>query len=46
LVLRKIFGHKREEASPGGRRKLHIKELNDLFLFPYITTVRGSRRMG
>jgi len=45
LVLRKIFGHRREEAPPEGRRKLHIKELSDLLLLPSITRVIRSRRM-
>jgi hypothetical protein len=34
-VLRRIFGSKREEV-PGGWRKLHNEELNDLYSSPDI----------
>jgi hypothetical protein len=42
-VLRKIFGHKREED--GSWRKLHNDELHDLYSSPNIVRVIKSRRM-
>jgi len=43
LCLRKMFGHKRDKV-PGDRRKLHNKELNDLYS-PNIVLVIKLRRM-
>jgi hypothetical protein len=43
-VLRRIFGPKREEVT-GGWRKLHIEELHNLYLSPYIIRMIKSRRM-
>ena len=43
-VLRRIFGPKRDEAT-GEWRKLHKKELNDLFSSPDIGRVIKPRRM-
>jgi hypothetical protein len=43
LVLRKIFGPKREED--GSWRKLHNDELHDLYSSPNIVRVIKSRRM-
>jgi len=43
-VLRSIFGPKRDEAT-GEWRKLHIKELRDLYSSPNIIRVIKSRRM-
>jgi len=43
-VLRRIFGHKRDEVT-GEWRKLHIEELNDLSSSPNIVRVIRSRRM-
>ena len=43
-VLRRIFGRKRDEGT-GKWRKLHIKELNDLYASPIIVQVIKSRRM-
>jgi len=43
-VLRKIFGHKRDEIT-GDWRKLHNKELNDLYYSPNIVQVIKSREM-
>jgi hypothetical protein len=43
-VLRRIFGPKRDEVT-GEWRKLHIKELNDLYCSPTIVRVMKSRRM-
>jgi hypothetical protein len=43
-VLRKVFGPKRDEAT-GEWRKLHNKELNDLYSLPNIVRVVKSRRM-
>ena len=42
-VLRKIFGPKRD-AVTGERRKLHNRELNDLYSSPNIVRVIKSRR--
>jgi hypothetical protein len=42
-VLRKIFGHKREED--GSWRKLHNDELHSLYSSPNIVRVIKSRRM-
>jgi len=43
-VLRRIFGHKRDEVT-GEWRKLHTEELNDLYCSPNIIWVIKSRRM-
>ena len=43
-VLRRIFGPKRDEVR-GEWRKLHNKELNDLYSLPNIVRVAKSRRM-
>ena len=43
-VLRRIFGPKRDEVA-GEWRKLHSKELNDLYSLPNIVWVIKSRRM-
>ena len=43
-VLRKIFGPKRDEVT-GEWRKLHNKELNNLYSSPNIVRVIKSRRM-
>jgi hypothetical protein len=43
-VLRRIFGRKKDEAI-GKWRRLHNKELNDLYSSPNIILVIKSRRM-
>jgi hypothetical protein len=43
-VLRKVFGPKRDEVT-GEWRKLHNKELNDLYFSPNIFRAINSRRM-
>jgi hypothetical protein len=43
-VLRRIFGSKRDEVT-GEWRKLHNKELNDLYTSPIMIRVIKSRRM-
>jgi hypothetical protein len=43
-VLRRVFGPKRDEVS-GEWRKLHNKDLNDLYSLPNIVRVVKSRRM-
>jgi hypothetical protein len=43
-LLRKIFGHRREEVT-GEWRKLHNEELNDLYFSPNIIRVIKSGRM-
>jgi hypothetical protein len=43
-VLRRVFGPKRDEVT-GKWRKLHNKELNDLYSLPNIVRVVKSRRM-
>ena len=43
-VLRRIFGPKRDKVT-GEWRKLHNKELNDLYCSPNIVRVIKSRRM-
>jgi hypothetical protein len=43
-VLRKIFGPKRD-AETGEWRKLHNKELHDLYSSPSIIRIIKSRRM-
>jgi hypothetical protein len=43
-VLRRIFGPKRDEVT-GGWRKLHNKELRDLYSLPSIIRIIKSRRM-
>jgi hypothetical protein len=44
MVLRRIFGRKRDEVT-GDWRKLHNKEINDLYSTPNIVRVIKSRRM-
>ena len=44
-MLRRVFGHKRDEVT-GEWRKLHNEELNDLYSLPNIVRVVKSRRMG
>jgi hypothetical protein len=41
MVLRRIFGPKRDEATRGWR-KLHNEELNDLYCSPNIVRVINS----
>ena len=43
-VLRRVCGSKREEVT-GEWRKLHNKELSDLYSLPNIVRVVKSRRM-
>ena len=43
-MLRRIFGHRREEVTEEWR-KLHTEELNDLYSAPNIIRVIKSRRM-
>jgi hypothetical protein len=43
-VLRRLFGPKRDEVT-GGWRKLHNKELHNLYSFPGIINIITSRRM-
>jgi hypothetical protein len=43
-VMRRIFGPRRDEVT-GEWRKLHNKELNDLYCSPNIVRVIKSRRM-
>jgi hypothetical protein len=43
-VLRRIFGHKREEVA-GGWRGLHNEELHNLYTSLNIVTVIRSRRV-
>jgi hypothetical protein len=43
-VLRRVFGPKRDEVT-GEWRKLHNKELNELYYLPNIVRVVKSRRM-
>jgi hypothetical protein len=43
-VLRRIFGPKRDEVT-GDWRKLHNKELRDLYSSPSIIRIIKSRRM-
>jgi hypothetical protein len=43
-VLREMFGAKRDEVT-GEWRKLHNKELNDLYCSPNVVRVIKSRRM-
>jgi hypothetical protein len=43
-VLRRIFGPKRDEMT-GEWRKLHNKELHDLYSLPSIIRTMKSRRM-
>jgi len=43
-VLRRIFGHKRDEVT-GEWRKVHNEELNDLYCSPDIVRMIKSRRM-
>ena len=44
MVLRRIFGPRRDEVTEEWRR-LHTKELNDLYFSPNIVRVIKSRRM-
>jgi hypothetical protein len=44
MVLRRIFGNRREETTREWRR-LHNEELNDLYCSPNIVRVIKSRRM-
>jgi hypothetical protein len=44
-VLRRIFGPKRDEVT-GEWRKLHNKELHDLYSLPSIIRIMKSRRAG
>jgi hypothetical protein len=44
MVLRRIFGPKRDEVT-GESRRLHNEELNDLYSSPNIIRVMKSRRM-
>ena len=44
MVLRRIFGPRRDEAT-GKWRRLHNEELNDLYSWPNIVRVIKSRRM-
>jgi hypothetical protein len=43
-VLRRMFGHKREEVA-GGWRRLHNEELHNLYASPDIIRVIQSRRI-
>ena len=43
-VLRRVFGHKRDEVT-GEWRKLHNEEHKDLYTLPNIVRVINSRRM-
>jgi hypothetical protein len=43
-VMRRIFGHKREEVT-GEWIKQHNEELNDLYFLPNIIQVIRSKRM-
>ena len=44
-VLKRIFGHKRDEVTREWR-KLHNEKLNDLYCSPNMVRVIKSRRMG
>jgi hypothetical protein len=44
MVLRRVFGSKRDEVT-GEWRKLHNKEVHDLYCSPSIARVIKSRRM-
>jgi hypothetical protein len=44
-VLRRIFGHKRDEITREWR-KLHNEEFKDLYSSPNIIRATKSRRMG
>ena len=44
MVLRRIFGHRRDEVT-GEWRRLHNEELNDLYCSPNIVRVIKWRRM-
>jgi hypothetical protein len=46
MVLRRIFGPKRDEITGGGGwRKLHYEELTDLYFSPAIVRVIKSRKI-
>jgi len=44
MVLRRIFGHRKDEVT-GEWRRLHNEELNDLYPSPNIVRVIKSGRM-
>jgi hypothetical protein len=44
-VLRGVFGSKMDKVMTGERRKLHNKELNNMYSLPNIVWVVKSRRM-
>jgi hypothetical protein len=44
MMLRRIFGPKRDEVT-GGWRKLHNQELHNLYSSPSIIRMSKSRRM-
>jgi len=44
MVLRRIFGTRKDEVK-GGWRRLHNEKLNDLYSSPNIVRVIKSRRM-
>jgi len=44
MVLRRIFGHKRDEVIRSSR-KLHNEKVNDLYSSPNIVRVIKSRKM-
>ena len=45
MVLRRIFGPRRDEVMGEWRRRLHNEVLNDLYSSPNIVRVIKSRRM-
>ena len=44
-VLRRMFGHKRDEVTGEWKKKLHNEELNDLYSSPNIVWVIKSIRI-